>query len=50
MSDETRTPPDNPLRAFAQLVLSGAVSADDETAEALRQAEEIERRRESPAP
>lgn len=40
------TPPGNPLRAFARAVLSGEVQADDETAEALRQAEEIELRRE----
>lgn len=37
----------NPLRAFAQAVLSGAVAADDETTEALRQAEEIESRRDA---
>lgn len=40
------TPPENPLRAFAQGVLSGDIGADDETREALRQAEEIEQQRE----
>jgi hypothetical protein len=39
------TPPGNPLRAFAQAVLSGDVAAGEETREALRQAEEIEMRR-----